>query len=97
MANQGDKEKKLGLPVISINDRDNPIPLVRLACSQLCLLAPYNSECQSQENMQAGFIHGLVMPLYKKVRSIPVVDCEEPFAQLEANLKVSAFNIFYTT
>lgn len=39
-------------------------------------------------NMQAGFIHGLVLPLYKKFAELPMLDLSTPMGQLHANLKV---------
>jgi len=37
-------------------------------------------------NMQAGFIRGLVLPLYSKFAALPLVDISEPMEQLHANL-----------
>uniref|UniRef100_K3WMW0 PDEase domain-containing protein n=1 Tax=Globisporangium ultimum (strain ATCC 200006 / CBS 805.95 / DAOM BR144) TaxID=431595 RepID=K3WMW0_GLOUD len=62
---QGDKERKLQLPVSFGCDRENPIPL---------------------EKMQAGFIIGIVRPLFNAICQLPKVELSQCMKRLDENL-----------
>lgn len=62
---QGDKERKLLLPVSIGYDREHPIPL---------------------EKMQAGFMIGIVRPLFLSLSHLPSARLGHCMTQLDANL-----------
>jgi hypothetical protein len=82
---QGDKERAADLPIGPVNDRTKQTPRVSapgvvVHCSRAASRAP--RQCK----MQAGFIHGLILPLYTALSTLPGIELSEVMTQLQANV-----------